>query len=52
MGEEAKFNYWVVFSFVTPDEHLRLTGRFIPRDRPIETHEDIKASKLREGSQT
>ena len=40
--EKLKFNYWVVFSFVTPDDHLRLTGRFLERSGPIETHEDIK----------
>lgn len=42
MGDE-KFNYWVVFSFLTPEGEFRQTGRFIERTRPIETYEDIKS---------
>ncbi len=37
-----KWNYWVVFSFLTPVGELRITGRLIERDRPIETYADIE----------
>lgn len=49
MAEETKFNYWVVYSFLTPDGEMRQTGRFIERKRAIETHEDIKSLKAEGG---
>lgn len=43
MGE--KFRYYVIYSFVDTDGQLRNTCRFVERESPIETSQDIESLK-------
>lgn len=38
-----KFNYYVVFSFLNPEGQIRITCRYISRDRAIETQKDVQS---------
>lgn len=44
MGEKQEsYRYYVIYSFVDTEGRLRNTCRFVDRDGPIETSEDIES---------
>lgn len=38
-----KYHYYVTYSFVNTEGRLRITCRYIERDSPIETKQDVQS---------